>query len=203
MNAFSKEHAPGQEHGQNRPLEVQLKVSRYDQVASMLVSMLILVGVSVMLLVIVWLTNTLVLRQPKLKITGAGLQHNSNDAAGFEQAMATPGLDELPELMDPQFAAALQAVTDATSSVLASPIALVAPQPRRVGAKAWMTPIQLDPDPAVLMWTDQTSTRFRGANVGRYAGRRMGCILTSANWSFSISNSGPPVENVPWITCSI
>lgn len=113
MNALSKEY------GQNQPMEVQLQVSRYDQVASMLVSLLILVGLSVMLLAFVWLTTTLVIPPPEPIIISAGRAHVPNNSAGFEQAMAMPGMDELPELSEPLLTAELESVSAAASTVAA------------------------------------------------------------------------------------
>lgn len=104
-----------------RPVEVDMRVSRYDQVAGMLVSLLILIGCAVAIMFIIWLTMTLVFKQRavpiKLVENAAG---RGDNPPGFERDMLAPGMEEMPELAEPQLEAALEAVTDAVSAVAAS-----------------------------------------------------------------------------------
>ncbi|MDP6554766.1 MAG: hypothetical protein QGG71_08875 [Pirellulaceae bacterium] len=105
----------------NRPIEVEMRVSRYDQVAGMLVSLLILIGCAVGIMFVIWLTMTLVFRQAAVPIklieNAAG---RGDNPPGFERDMLAPGMEEMPELAEPQLEAALEAVTSAVSSVAAS-----------------------------------------------------------------------------------
>jgi hypothetical protein len=105
---------------QNRPAEVDLCVSRYDQVAGMLVSLLILIGCAVGTMFIIWLTTTLVFRQDAVPIewieSPAGRGANP---PGFERDMLAPGMEEMPELAEPQLETALEAVTNTVSSLAA------------------------------------------------------------------------------------
>lgn len=98
-----------------------MRVSRYDQVAGMLISLLILIGCAVGIMFVIWLTMTLVFTQAavpiKLVENAAG---RGDNPPGFERDMLAPGMEEMPELAEPQLEAALEAVTDAVSSVAAS-----------------------------------------------------------------------------------
>jgi hypothetical protein len=86
-----------------------------------LVSLLILIGCAVGIMFIIWLTMTLVFKQSavpiKLVENAAG---RGDNPPGFERDMLAPGMEEMPELAEPQLEAALEAVTDAVSSVAAS-----------------------------------------------------------------------------------
>jgi len=105
----------------NRPIEVEMKVSRYDQVAGMLISLLILIGCSVGIMFIIWLTMTLVFTQIAVPIKLIeNIAGRGDNPPGFERDMLAPGMEEMPELAEPQLEAALEAVTNAVSSVAAS-----------------------------------------------------------------------------------
>jgi len=107
--------------GRKRPVEVDMRVSRYDQVAGMLVSLLILIGCAVGIMFIIWLTMTLVFRQAAVPIKLIeNVAGRGDNPPGFERDMLAPGMEEMPELAEPQLEAALEAVTDAVSSVAAS-----------------------------------------------------------------------------------
>ncbi len=101
------------------PIEARLKVSRYDQAASLLVSLLILIGAGVAVLLTIWMTMTLEVRLHKTTIT-RGEKPKQTSAAGFVQDMETLGRDEIPELTEPQLAAELQAVSDAVATLAAT-----------------------------------------------------------------------------------
>jgi hypothetical protein len=98
-----------------------MSVSRYDQVAGMLVSLLILIGCAVGIMFVIWLTMVLVFTPTSVPITlvenAAG---RGDNPPGFERDMLAPGMEEMPELAEPQLEAALEAVTNAVSSVAAS-----------------------------------------------------------------------------------
>ena len=86
-----------------------------------MISLLILIGFAVALMVVIWLTHTLVFRQqgvPVKLVENVG--GRGDHAEGFERDMEAPGLEEMPELAEPQLEAALEAVTDTVTSVAAS-----------------------------------------------------------------------------------
>ena len=95
----------------NRPIEVEMRVSRYDQVSGMLISLLILIGCAVGIMFVIWLTMVLVFHQIavpiKLVENAAG---RGDNPPGFERDMLAPGMEEMPELAEPQLEAALEAV---------------------------------------------------------------------------------------------
>jgi len=104
-----------------RPTGANLRVSQYDQVAGMLVSLLVLIGCAVLMMFIIWLTMTMVFRQRSVPVKLIeNVAGRGDHAPGFERDMEAPGLEEMPELAEPQLEAALEAVTDAVSSVAAS-----------------------------------------------------------------------------------
>ncbi len=107
---------------QIRPFtDLEIRVSRYDQAASLLVSLLILIGMGVLVLFILWLTGTFSFRNRSVPVTLVeNVAGRGDHAPGFERDMEAPGLEEMPELAEPQLEAALEAVTDAVSSVAAS-----------------------------------------------------------------------------------
>ena len=104
-----------------RPEGVNLKVSAYDQVAGLLISLLMLMGGAVLLMFLIWLTMTMVFRPRSVPVKLVeNIAGRGDNAPGFERDMEAPGLEEMPELAEPQLEAALEAVTDAVSAVAAS-----------------------------------------------------------------------------------
>lgn len=100
---------------------VQLRVSAYDKVASLLISLLILIGLAVAIMFVIWLTMTLVFQQKSVPVKLVeNVAGRGDHAEGFERDLEAPGLEEMPELAEPQLEATLEAVTDAVSSVAAS-----------------------------------------------------------------------------------
>ena len=104
-----------------RPDTSELHVSRFDQVASMVVSLLIMVGVAVLGMFIIWLTATLVFipRSVPVKLV-ENVPGRGDHAEGFERDLEAPGMEEMPELAEPQLEVAMEAMTEAVSSVAAA-----------------------------------------------------------------------------------
>lgn len=98
-----------------------MSLSTYDQVAGILLALLLLIGGAVGVMFLLWLISSIVFapaaRPIKLveNITGRG-EH----AEGFARDLEAPGEEEMPELQEPQLQTSLEAVTDAVSSVAAS-----------------------------------------------------------------------------------
>jgi hypothetical protein len=98
-----------------------MRVSAYDNVASLLITLIILIGVTVAILFIIWLTTTLVFRQKSVPVKLVeNVAGRGDHAEGFERDLEAPGLEEMPELQEPQLEASLEAVTDAVTAVAAS-----------------------------------------------------------------------------------
>ena len=100
--------------------ETQLRVSAYDNVASMLIALLIMVGFFVLLMFIVWLTGRLMFSQTPIPVELLEYAGRGDHAAGFERDMEEPGMEEMEELNEPQIEATLEAVTDLVTSQAAA-----------------------------------------------------------------------------------
>ncbi len=97
-----------------------LRVSAYDNVASLLIALLILIGFAVLLLFIVWLTGRLLFSKAPIPVELLEYAGRGDHAAGFERDPEEPGMEEMEELMEPQIEATLEAVTDVVSSQAAA-----------------------------------------------------------------------------------
>lgn len=96
-------------------------VSRYDRAASLMVSLLILIGFAVAIMFLIWLTSKLVFRpQPVPVKLVENIAGRGDNPAGYERDIEAPGFEELPDLREPELEAALEAVTEATTAVTAS-----------------------------------------------------------------------------------
>ena len=105
----------------HRPDTSVLHVSRFDQVASLVVAMLIMVGVLVFGMFIIWLTATMVFvaRSVPVKLV-ENVPGRGDHAEGFARDLEAPGMEEMPELAEPQLESAMEAMTTAVTSVAAA-----------------------------------------------------------------------------------
>lgn len=102
-------------------VDLPIKTSSYDRVAGMLISLLFLIGASVAVLFVVWLTTVLVFAPAPVPVKLVeNVAGRGDHAAGFARDLEAPGEEEMPELQEPQVQTALEAVTDAVSIVAAS-----------------------------------------------------------------------------------
>ena len=107
---------------QFRPnLAVETSVSSYDMLSAFLVSAIMLVGFLAGLLFCVWLTMIIDF-SAKAPIALVQYEEPFGDEKpeGFEDDILEPGVEEFPEVEVPQLKDALEAVTDAVSSVKAA-----------------------------------------------------------------------------------
>jgi hypothetical protein len=95
-----------------------LKVTTYDRAASLLVSLLMLVGLGVAILTMIWIT-TRVLARPAPPMIALVEEEPATENADESVEISEPGIDEL-DLVEPDVQDTLAAVTDAVSSVAAS-----------------------------------------------------------------------------------
>ncbi len=99
----------------------QLRVSSYDRVASMIVSLLIFLGTTVLVLFLVFLTQRLMRVQETVPIEYVeNVAGRGDHAMGFARDPEPPGAEELEQLEEPQVEQALESVTDAVTSVAAN-----------------------------------------------------------------------------------
>lgn len=95
--------------------EYRLKVSRYDQVSSMLIALLVLVGVAVFLMLVVWLTNQIFLTQTAVPVEMMELGEGEGPLGGGME-LAGPVEEEIgmdSDLEEPAVKDTLAAIADA------------------------------------------------------------------------------------------
>lgn len=109
-----------------RPARTGLKVTQYDQVASMLIALLILIGSATLLMLILWFTSRIFADQPAVPVTLEELGEGDG-SLGEGMDLDAPDAEELGldvELEEPQLEETLAAVADvvaANAAVLDSP----------------------------------------------------------------------------------
>jgi hypothetical protein len=94
----------------------ELRVSAYDRAASLLISLLILVAIAVAGLLVVYLSGRVFLRQRSVPVTLAAGGRSQGSAPGVARDWEPPGVEELPDLVEPQLQETLQTVADVASS---------------------------------------------------------------------------------------
>lgn len=97
-----------------------MRVQKVDRVASLLLSGLVVSGLLVLLLFVIWLTQTLTWTAGAITIDEQRVAGRGDHAEGFERDVEPPAAEEVEPLTDPSLAESLQAVTDAASSVAAT-----------------------------------------------------------------------------------
>jgi hypothetical protein len=98
-----------------------LRVSRYDQTAALLVALLIIVGIAVAMLVIIWITSRVWTTQQAVPVEFIEELSGRGDAAmGSARDLEEPGAEEVEDLSEPQLEQTLEAVTDAITSQAAT-----------------------------------------------------------------------------------
>ena len=102
----------------SHPSRPSLQVSTYDRVSSLLIALLVLVGFTVLVLFLVWLTQR-ALAGPRVVpielLDPGGAEGNLGAERGFEE----PDIEEVDDLIEPDFEDTLDTITDAVSTQLA------------------------------------------------------------------------------------
>jgi hypothetical protein len=99
----------------------QLQVSPYDRVAGWVIALNILVGASVLLAFLIWLSHVLEFTPDQVPVTLLeNVAGRGDHAAGFERDFEPPGVDELQEEREPQVEQLLEQVTNVVSTQAAS-----------------------------------------------------------------------------------
>lgn len=100
--------------------KVQTKVSVYDRVSGMLVALVVLVGLVTLALFMLWLTRVITIKPtPSESFLIDDLKGAGEHAEGVGRDFEDPGVEELADVQEPQLADAMEAVTEAASSVQA------------------------------------------------------------------------------------
>lgn len=97
--------------------QYKLGVNSYDRASSMLVALLIMVGVAVGALMIIFFARRLISMQVAIPVTAVDPASRPADAAmGLARDPEPPGLEDAPELEEPELMDTLNALSDALSS---------------------------------------------------------------------------------------
>lgn len=116
---------PASRMGRAAPVGVaNMRVQKVDRVASLLLSGLVVSGLLVLLLFVIWLTQTLTWSAGEIIIDEQRAAGRGDHAEGFERDVEPPSAEEVEPLTDPSLAESLQAVTDVASSVAATLVAV-------------------------------------------------------------------------------
>ena len=96
-------------------------VSSYDRLSAILIACITIIGFMTTILFLIWLTTNVDYSAPTqlADITEIG-DTGDEKPEGFEDDAFEPGVEEFPEVEIPQLAQAIEAVTDAVSSVRAN-----------------------------------------------------------------------------------
>lgn len=98
-----------------------INVSPYDAVTSLIVTLLIILGFGVAFLFLVWLAQVIVFRSRAVPVELVeNVAGRGDHAAGFARDAEAPGMEEMPELAEPEVEMSMEALTDAISTVAAS-----------------------------------------------------------------------------------
>lgn len=106
-----------------RPVDsVESKTSAYDRLSSGLTAMILLVGFLVTILFIIWFTSVFKFeRNVAPPFVPATIGDDGNDKPeGFEDDELDPGVEDFAEVETPQLAEALEAVSNAVSTIRAN-----------------------------------------------------------------------------------
>lgn len=96
-------------------------VSSYDKLSAVLIASITIIGFMTTILFLIWLTTDVDYTAPTqgAEIVDIG-DTGDEKPEGFEDDVLEPGVEEFPEIETPQLAQAIEAVTDAVSSVRAT-----------------------------------------------------------------------------------
>jgi hypothetical protein len=101
-------------------LNVETKASSYDLLNGILVACIILFGFLFTILLMIWLTTVFDFSRRAAGPIPIANEPGDSKPEGVADDILEPGVEEFPEVETPQLASALEAVTDAVSSVKAS-----------------------------------------------------------------------------------
>jgi hypothetical protein len=95
----------------------RLKVNSYDRTSSWLVALLVISAVAVAGLLIVYFARRLISKEVAIPVTPVEAASRPGDAAmGLKRDPEPPGIEEVPELIEPQLADTLTALTSAVAT---------------------------------------------------------------------------------------
>jgi hypothetical protein len=99
---------------------VSMKTTAVDQVASLLLSLSLMIGLAVLLLGALYFLSTMKPAALPIVIEEERIAGRGENAAGFERDLEPPAAEEVEQLNEPSIDQTLQSITDAVSSVSAT-----------------------------------------------------------------------------------
>lgn len=99
---------------------IDTKVSSFDKLNGALIASILLVGFLVSVLFVLWLTALDFKQKKAVELIELKEPFGNEKPEGYEDDVLEPGVEEFPEVETPQLKDALEAVTDAVSSVKAN-----------------------------------------------------------------------------------
>ncbi|PHS14352.1 MAG: hypothetical protein COA78_05980 [Blastopirellula sp.] len=93
-----------------------IQVSSYDNVAGLLIALLVIIGGAVAILVVVFITSRTFRSQVAIPVILEEVAGRGDHELGIARDLEAPGLEELDEILEPQMEMTLEAITDAISS---------------------------------------------------------------------------------------
>lgn len=100
-----------------RSRKYRLKVNSYDRASSWLVALLVISVVTVVGLLIVYFARRLITTEVAIPVTPVDAATQPGDAAmGLKRDLEPPGIEDVPELVEPQLADTLTALTSAVTA---------------------------------------------------------------------------------------
>ncbi len=97
--------------------QYRLAVNSYDRASSLLVALLVIGSVTVASLLIVYFARKLIAAQVAIPVQPVDLASRPADAAmGLKRDLEPPGMEEVPDLLEPQLQDTLTALSDAVTS---------------------------------------------------------------------------------------
>ncbi len=105
-----------------RVRQVRLASSAYERAASWVIALNILVGTGVLLAFLIWLSHVMQYRggEQSTVVLVENVAGRGDHAAGFERDLEPPGMEELPDEMEPQVEQLLEAVTEVVATQAAA-----------------------------------------------------------------------------------
>ncbi len=183
--------------------ERQLRVERYDQVAAMLVALLIIVGMAVLLMFIVWFTGQLSFSKTPIPVELLEYAGRGDHAEGLARDEEI-GLEELEEMYEPQIEASLEAVTNVVSTQAAAfdaieSAAAASSTGTGLGDSRGPGPLGEGSSDVIPEW-ERWEIRYSTENITTYAGQldffkielgAMGGGSPVVDYAFNLSSSKP------------
>lgn len=116
MSSISQGQGGGSKTG-NGFKPAAMRISKYDQVSSLLVALTACIGVIFLVLFLIWLSTIVRIRPSQAVVEwNDELAGNNNNPEGIAEDFLEPGVEELADVPEPQLSDAIEAVTTAVST---------------------------------------------------------------------------------------